>query len=59
MNFCDVEAVAVLQSYVIVPGSCLLETENITYWSLTREFLKQCLTERKTVICKVVAYRRW
>ena len=30
MNFCDVEAVAVLQSYVIVPGSCLLETENIT-----------------------------
>ena len=34
MNFCDVEAVAVLQAYVIVPGSCLLETENnvvVTY----------------------------
>ena len=29
MNFCDVQAVAVLQSYVTVPGSRLLETENI------------------------------
>ena len=29
MNFCDVQTVAVSQSYVIVPSSRLLETENI------------------------------
>ena len=28
MNFCDIRATVLLQSYVIMPGGCLPETEN-------------------------------
>ena len=28
MNFCDIRAKVLLQSYVIMPGGCLPETEN-------------------------------
>ena len=67
MNFYDIRATGLLQSYVIMPGGRLPETKflkqknmsnfwpkkwarsfkKFTLWSLTREFLKQSLTEKQ------------
>ena len=68
MNFCDIRARVFLQSYVIMPGGRLPETENKRIYQIsgprsgcgrfgnlgsgrfiinTRDFLKQCLTEKQ------------
>ena len=75
MNFCDIRVTVLLQSYLIIPGGHLQETENkricqiyglkFKQWSFMREVLKQYSTEKHNGyfqcgrLCEVVAYEKW
>ena len=75
MNFCDIRVTVLLQSYLIIPGGHLQETENericqiyglkFKQWSFMREVFKQYLTEKQNgyfhsgCSSEVVAYEKW